>query len=86
MPLHSTENCTAVLSVAFYCFSVSLDLSRNKRKQIILVLGSNANHSERMGNIRIGFAFCKRSRSSNDLDSILKKYVISMEEDFHMSG
>lgn len=72
--------------MAFYCFSVSLDLSTSKGEQIILVLGRNANHFERMGNIRIGFAFYKRSLSSNDLDSILKKHVISVKEDFQRSG
>lgn len=58
-PSISTEIFAAILSVAFYCFSVLLDLSRSKGKQIILVHGSNANHFERIGNIRMVFLLIK---------------------------
>lgn len=80
-PSIGTASCPAILSAAFYCFSVSLDLSRSKGKAFISVLGSSASYFKRMGNIRIGFAFYQRSLSSNNLESILKKHV-SVKEDF----
>lgn len=38
LPFHFTESCTAVLSVAFYCFSVSLDLSRSRGNRLFWCL------------------------------------------------
>lgn len=81
-PSVRTQSGTAVLSAAFYLFSVSLALSRSKEKQIILVLGSNANHFERMKNISIDLTFYERSHSSNGLESILKTCVISVKKGF----
>lgn len=60
-----SENCffigiassLVILLVVFYCFFVSLDLSRSKGKVFISVFGSSVSYFKRMGNIRIGFIF-----------------------------
>ena len=76
------EGCIAVLSGAFYFFFYITGSKEEARGNSISVLGSNTCPFERMGNIRIGFAFYKMSFPSSDLESILKKHVISVKEGY----